>query len=221
MIKIKLETDYEALLQAIEKLSVLTIQSYENTLKALRTLDLEIALQIIKQDQEIDDLQEDITEEATIFIIRQQPVASDLRKILMVMRLATEYERIADYTKNLAEYIILIKQNESLEHYEKNVDKLVHMLEIVITMLKLVMEGLKEENKAKIKEAADMDKQVDEIYNELLASLITHIQVVDGKVFGTAYAILINKYIERAGDHVTNIAEEILYALKGRRYHLN
>ena len=46
------------------------------------------------------------------------------------------------------------------------------------------------------------------------ASLITHIQVVDGKVFGTAYAILINKYIERAGDHVTNIAEEILYASK-------
>lgn len=221
MKKTKLETDYEVLLQGIEKLSVLTIGAYENTLEALKTLDLEIALQIIKQDQDIDDLQEDITEESTIFIIRQQPVASDLRKILMVMRLATEYERIADYTKNLAEYIILIKQNESLEHYEKNVDKLVRMLEIVISMLKLVMEGLQEENKAKIKEAADMDKQVDEIYNELLASLITHIQVVDGKVFGTAYAILINKYIERAGDHVTNIAEEILYALKGRRYHLN
>ncbi len=221
MKKTKLETDYEVLLQGIEKLSVLTIGAYENTLEALKTLDLEIALQIIKQDQDIDDLQEDITEESTIFIIRQQPVASDLRKILMVMRLATEYERIADYTKNLAEYIILIKQNESLEHYEKNVDKLVRMLEIVINMLKLVMEGLQEENKAKIKEAADMDKQVDEIYNELLASLITHIQVVDGKVFGTAYAILINKYIERAGDHVTNIAEEILYALKGCRYHLN
>ncbi len=221
MKKTKLETDYEALLQGVEKLSNLTVQSYENTLKALKTLDLEVALQIIKQDQDIDDLQEDITEEATIFIIRQQPVASDLRKILMVMRLATEYERIADYTKNLAEYIILIKQNESLEHYEKNVDKLVHMLELVIQMLKLVMEGLREEDKTKIKEAADMDKQVDEIYNELLASLITHIQVVDGKVFGTAYAILINKYIERAGDHITNIAEEILYALKGRRYHLN
>ena len=221
MKKTKLETDYEALLQGIEKLSDLTVKSYEKTLEALKTLDSEDALQVIKQDQDIDDLQEDITEEATIFIIRQQPVASDLRKILMIMRLATEYERIADYTKNLAEYIILIKENESLEHYQKNVDKLVRMLEIVIQMLKLVMEGLKEEDKAKVKEAADMDKQVDEIYNELLASLITHIQVVDGKVFGTAYAILINKYIERAGDHVTNIAEEVLYALKGRRYHLN
>lgn len=221
MKKTKLETDYEALLQGIEKLSDLTVKSYEKTLEALKTLDSEVALQVIKQDQDIDDLQEDLTEEATIFIIRQQPVASDLRKILMIMRLATEYERIADYTKNLAEYIILIKENESLEHYQKNVDKLVRMLEIVIQMLKLVMEGLKEEDKAKVKEAADMDKQVDEIYNELLASLITHIQVVDGKVFGTAYAILINKYIERAGDHVTNIAEEVLYALKGRRYHLN
>ena len=221
MKKTKLETDYEILLQGIEKLSDLTVNSYEKTLEALKTLDSEVALQIIKQDQDIDDLQEDLTEESTIFIIRQQPVASDLRKILMIMRLATEYERIADYTKNLAEYIILIKENESLEHYQKNVDKLVRMLEIVIQMLKLVMEGLKEEDKAKVKEAADMDKQVDEIYNELLASLITHIQVVDGKVFGTAYAILINKYIERAGDHVTNIAEEVLYALKGRRYHLN
>lgn len=160
-------------------------------------------------------------EEATIVIIRQQPVASDLRKILMIMRLATEYERIADYTKNLAEYIILIKQKESLEHYEKNVDKLVYMIELVIKMLTLVIEGLKEENKTKVKEAADLDKKVDEVYNELMASLITHIQVVDGKVFGTAYAILINKYIERAGDHVTNIAEEVLYALKGHRYHLN
>ena len=221
MKKTKLESDYDALLGEISKLSSLTVEAYQNTLNALKTLDVEIALQIIKSDQNIDDLQEEIQEEATILIVRQQPVASDLRKILMIMRLANEYERIADYTKNLAEYIILIKQNESIEHYQKNVDKLVKMLEIVINMLKLVIEGLSTEDKTKVKEAADMDKQVDEIYQELLASLITHIQVVDGKVFGTAYAILINKYIERAGDHVTNIAEEVLYALKGRRYHLN
>ena len=221
MRKTKLETDYEVLIEGIGKISTLTVAAYESTLKALKTLDLEVALQIIKQDQDIDELQEELQEEATILIVRQQPVASDLRKILMVMRLATEYERIADYTKNLAEYVILIKQNESLEHYEKNVDKLVHMLEIVIKMLKLVIEGLRTEDKTKVKEAADMDKEVDAIYQEILASLITHIQVVDGKVFGTAYAILINKYIERAGDHVTNIAEEVLYALKGRRYHLN
>lgn len=221
MKKTKLESDYDALLGEISKLSSLTVEAYQNTLNALKTLDVEIALQIIKSDQNIDDLQEEIQEEATILIVRQQPVASDLRKILMIMRLANEYERIADYTKNLAEYIILIKQNESIEHYQKNVDKLVKMLEIVINMLKFVIEGLRTEDKTKVKEAADMDKQVDEIYQELLASLITHIQVVDGKVFGTAYAILINKYIERAGDHVTNIAEEVLYALKGRRYHLN
>ena len=221
MKKTKLESDYDALLGEISKLSSLTVEAYQNTLNALKTLDVEIALQIIKSDQNIDYLQEEIQEEATILIVRQQPVASDLRKILMIMRLANEYERIADYTKNLAEYIILIKQNESIEHYQKNVDKLVKMLEIVINMLKLVIEGLRTEDKTKVKEAADMDKQVDEIYQELLASLITHIQVVDGKVFGTAYAILINKYIERAGDHVTNIAEEVLYALKGRRYHLN
>lgn len=141
MKKTKLESDYDALLGEISKLSSLTVEAYQNTLNALKTLDVEIALQIIKSDQNIDDLQEEIQEEATILIVRQQPVASDLRKILMIMRLANEYERIADYTKNLAEYIILIKQNESIEHYQKNVDKLVKMLEIVINMLKLVIEG--------------------------------------------------------------------------------
>ncbi|MDE5977109.1 MAG: phosphate transport system regulatory protein PhoU, partial [Turicibacter sp.] len=91
MKKTKLETDFEVLIQGVEKLSTLTIDAYENTLKALKTLDSEIALKIIKQDQDIDELQEEITEESMIFIVRQQPVASDLRKILMVMRLSTEY----------------------------------------------------------------------------------------------------------------------------------
>jgi len=216
-----MDSNYEVLLTMVEQLSTQVIDVYQETVEGLKTLDLEIALKIIKHDQEIDAMQEELIEEATLMIIRQQPVASDLRKILMMMRLANEYERIADYTKNIAEYIILIKEKESLEHYEKNVDKLVAMIELVITMLELVFKGLKEEDKAKVKEAADMDKKIDEIYQDVLASLITHIQVVDGKVFGTAYAILINKYVERAGDHVTNIAEEILFALKGRRYYLN
>jgi len=219
--KSRMDTNYEILLKMVEDLSTQIIEIYRETLEALKTLDLEMALKILKHDQEIDAMQEDLIEEATLMIIRQQPVATDLRKILMMMRLANEYERIADYTKNIAEYIILIKEKESLEHYEKNVDTLVAMIEIVIKMLELVFEGLKEEDKAKVKEAADLDRKVDELYQDVLASLITHIQVVDGKVFGTAYAILINKYIERAGDHVTNIAEEILFALKGRRYHLN
>lgn len=219
--KSRMDSNYEVLLTMVEQLSTQVIDVYQETVEGLKTLDLEIALKIIKHDQEIDAMQEELIEEATLMIIRQQPVASDLRKILMMMRLANEYERIADYTKNIAEYIILIKEKESLEHYEKNVDKLVAMIELVITMLELVFKGLKEEDKAKVKEAADMDKKIDEIYQDVLASLITHIQVVDGKVFGTAYAILINKYVERAGDHVTNIAEEILFALKGRRYYLN
>lgn len=219
--KSKIEQNYDTLIEIVDTLSSNTVKIYQETVEALKTLDLEVALHIIRHDQHIDDLCEDLTEEAMVTIVRQQPVATDLRKILMIMKVANEYERIADYTKNIAEYIILIKEKESLDHYNKNVDKLVEMMEIVIKMLQYVIQGLKTEDKAIIKEAADMDSEVDAIYQEVLASLIQHIQVVDGKVFGTAYAILINKYIERAGDHVTNIAEEVLFALKGRRYSLN
>ncbi|MCL1990885.1 MAG: phosphate signaling complex protein PhoU [Defluviitaleaceae bacterium] len=211
---------YNELLNMVKELSDATIRMYEKTLETLNSLDTQRALCIIKSDTEIDTMEEELIEFATIQIVRQQPVATDLRKILMIIRLAREYERIADYTENIAEYIILIKENESLDHYEKNVDKFSKMIEIIIEMLNLVIEGLLEENKAKIKEAADMDNRVDTFYHEVMESLIQHIRIVDGKVFGTAHAILINKYLERAGDHVTNIAEEMLYALKGRRYNL-
>jgi len=211
---------YNELLAMIKEMSDATISMYQRTVETLRSLDTERALRIIKSDVEINAMEEELIEFATLQIVRQQPVATDLRKILMTIRLAREYERIADYTENVAEYIILIKQNESLDHYEKNVDKLCEMVEIVIEMLKLVIAGLLEEDKVKIKEAAAMDEKVDLLYHEVMESLIHHIRIVDGKVFGTAHAILINKHLERAGDHVTNIAEEMLYALKGRRYNL-
>ena len=211
---------YNELLEMVKELSDATISMYERTLEALISLDTSRALRIIKSDAEVDEMEADLIEFATIQIVRQQPVASDLRKILMIIRLAREYERIVDYTSNIAEYIILIKENKSLDHYKKNVDKFSEMIEIVIEMLKLVIEGLLEEDKTKIKEAASMDDKVDALYHEVMDSLIEHIRIVDGKVFGTAHAILINKQLERAGDHVTNIAEEMLYALKGRRYNL-
>lgn len=220
VMKSPIDATYNELLEMVKELSDSTIKVYERTLETLQTLDTERALRIIKSDAEIDAMEEELIELATVQIVRQQPVASDLRKILMIIRLAREYERIADYTENIAEYIILIKENESLDHYKKNVDKFVKMIEIVIKMLKLVIEGLLEENKSKIKEAADMDDQVDALYHEVMESLIHHIRIVDGKVFGTAHAILINKHLERAGDHVITIAEEMLYALKGRRYNL-
>lgn len=217
---LSLDAVYIELLEMLKELSDATIKMYERTLETLHSLDTARALRIIKSDAEIDAMEEDLIEFATIQIVRQQPVATDLRKILMIIRLAREYERIADYTENIAEYIILVKVNESLDHYEKNVDKFSKMINIVIDMLKLVIEGLLEENKAKIKAAADMDDLVDALYHEVMESLIQHIRIVDGKVFGTVHAVLINKHLERAGDHVTNIAEEMIYALKGRRYNL-
>ena len=221
MKKTKIETSYEALLEDVKDLSDATIKSYQQTLEALKTLDVSKALMVIRADENIDEMQQELLDNAMILIVRNQPVASDLRKVLMIIKLASEYERIADYTKNISEYIILIKENDSIEHYQKNVDKFVEALDIIINMLESVMEGLLTEDRALIKKTARMDEKVDVLYHELMASLIEHIQVVDGKVFGTAHAILMNKYIERAGDHITNIAEEMLFALKGERYHLN
>ena len=99
---LSIDAVYDELLDMVKELSDATISMYERTLETLKSLDTERALRIIKSDAEIDAMEEELIEFATVQIVRQQPVATDLRKILMIIRLAREYERIADYTENIA-----------------------------------------------------------------------------------------------------------------------
>ena len=90
----------------IKKLTEMIINQYKNVIQAIKDRDSKLALKVIEEDKEINSLAEDIDLESMVIIARYQPVASDLRRVMTINKLAYELERIADYAKNIAGYVI-------------------------------------------------------------------------------------------------------------------
>ena len=121
------------------------------------------------EDTEADLLYEDINDFATLLITKQQPVASDLRKIMVTLRIATDIERIADFAVNTSRSAIRIgKEPVKMDLAVANINK---MYEIAGKMFKDVMEAFKNEDLLLAKEVADMDDDIDKLYGETIQEL--------------------------------------------------
>lgn len=215
-IRSKFDEELQDLSVRLENLINETIDVYENAKTAILTNNQRLALDVVRNDQEINNLDEDITETAISIMARQQPVAIDLRKIITTLRISNHLERIADYAVNVAEYVIVVKN--PVESMYEEISK---MIDSVVEMLKATKEALKEPSKKVAIKIADMDIELDKLYYKCFKRMVKAIQAdfEDGEAISKM--ILIMKYLERAGDHITNIAEEIAYLDRGRIYEFN
>ncbi|MCA1063400.1 phosphate signaling complex protein PhoU [Rossellomorea sp. AcN35-11] len=191
--------------------------SLEKSIVALEEKDVDTALAIIEGDQKADDLEEEINDLAILTIAKQQPVATDLRRIIVAIKIAADLERIADFAVNVAKSTIRIG-NEPLI---KPIHHIKEMHGITSEMIKLTLESFVEEDVAKAKRIADMDDKVDDLYGETIVELLTLNKEKPEFTAQITQLSFICRYLERAADHSTNIAEGVFYLVKGRRYDLN
>ncbi len=189
----------------------------ERSIKALEEKDIDTALAIIEGDQKADDLEEEINDLAILLIAKQQPVATDLRRIIVAIKVAADLERIADFAVNVAKSTIRIG-NEPLI---KPIHHIKEMHAIASEMIQLTLESFVEEDVAKAKKIADMDDKVDDLYGETIVELLTLNKEKPEFTAQITQLSFICRYLERAADHATNIAEGVFYLVKGRRYDLN
>ncbi|WP_066293475.1 phosphate signaling complex protein PhoU [Bacillus sp. FJAT-29937] len=184
---------------------------------ALESQDLEMALEIIDNDANANLMYEDINDFAILLIAKQQPVAIDLRRIIVAIKIATNIERIADFAVNIAKSTIRIGS-------EPLVKPIVHIKEmhrITLEMLKLSLEAFNDEDVVKAKKLAEMDDMVDDLYGQTIRDLM-HINMQKPEFLPQILQLsFICRFLERSADHITNIAESILYLVKGRQYDLN
>lgn len=203
----------------IKNLTSMVIEQYKKVINSIKTNNEDQALQIIKNDGEINTLAEDIDLETNIVIARYQPVASDLRRVMTINKLAYELERVADYAKNIAEYVItgrklnVDKSTEFIASFEL-------MFDIIFKMLETNLQAFLNEDKLLAREALLMDNEIDEIYKVNFNELLKNFKENDDEheQHMISRALILNKQIERAGDHMTNISEQILYLIKGKRF---
>lgn len=214
--RIKFET---ALLQlhhqVIEMMEAVT-QQYLSLRQALLNMDQSSAEDLISKDENINIHEREINEAVISLIIKEAPVASDLRAVITAMKIASDLERIADYVCNISKYIIYTKVKTDLgEMFDS-------FFEPLLQMFKEIKVAYQDENVELALNVAHQDEQLDELFDKNVKVLVKTAKAEqDSKAEEAARALFVIKNLERAGDHLTNISESIVYLHKAKRITLN
>lgn len=201
----------------ITEMGELSVTSVERAFHALKYQDVEIALRVMEEDTEVDNLELEINQFAIWLMAKEQPVARDLRVIIGVLRISSEIERIADFGVNLAKATIKIGKGSSLV----DIGQLEQMKDICIEMIRKSIQSFTEENLSLAKEVSELEDKVDDYYAATYKKLTTYLSEHPEETDQLVQLLFVNRYLERTADHITNIAENTAYLIKGKIYDFN
>ncbi len=209
------DRDLEAIQALIMKMGGLVEDSILKSVKALKNSDEELASEVVKGDRAVDELQDLITEEATRVIALRAPTAIDLRIILTVFRISTNLERIGDYSKNLAKRTKVLSQLPPVD------DAPATLLEMMGREVRMMLkDALDAYIRRDVELATDVlmrDESVDQMYNSIFRELITFMLEDPRNISVCMHLHFAAKNTERIGDHVTSIAEQVIYMVTGEK----
>lgn len=171
----------------------------------------EKAREVIRADEEIDQMEKDIERLCLKLLLQQQPVAKDLRQISAALKMITDMERIGDQAADIAEIIISEKMSEPAE-----IPKIGQMSEAAARMVRDSVSAYVERNLELARRVMEADDEVDRLFMENKQELIDFIACNKGDQGKTAIdLIMVAKYLERIADHATNIAEWVEFSITG------
>ncbi|MFC5592024.1 phosphate signaling complex protein PhoU [Sporosarcina soli] len=211
------DKNLQELQNKMNEMNELTVAAFEKAFTAFKTQDVELALRVIDEDSVIDNLDQEINQFAVWLIAKEQPFATDLRRIIASLKITSDIERIADFAVNIAKSTAKIGITESLI----NITDLEQMKEISLNMLKKAVSAFINGNMVLAKEVADLDDQVDNLYAETYKKITEFLRTHPEDTTQLVQLLFINRYLERTADHITNIAESAAYLIKGQIYDLN
>ena len=202
----------------INKLTDLTLQMMDKcenivikSVDAMVAKDIEQSKEILILDNEIDDLRSYIRDKSIELIALKQPLATDLRTIHALGVIAIELERVGDYAVNIAMETIKIGNDE---YVEKLID-IPKMKDVCVSMLKNAKIALMENNEKLAYKTGLQDDIVDELYNDVYVDALGAMHKNIDNINQGVKLLFVGRYLERIGDHITNICELVIYAIKG------
>lgn len=173
--------------------------------------DSDLAADVVQGDAKIDALRDEIDEFAINLLARRQPMAVDLRTIVAALRISSELERVGDYAKNVAKRAVALNQAPIV----RPASAIPRMAALVQSLIKDTLDAYVSRDAQKAHAVWARDEEVDDMYNSLFRELLTYMMEDPRSISACTHLLFIAKNIERIGDHATNIAELIHYAVKG------
>ena len=207
----KFEEQLKKLNKEMTSMGSLIEDAIQKSILALFAQDVETAKTIVEVQDEIVEQQKKIENICFQLLIQQQPVASDLRTVTAAMKMVTDMSRIGDNAGDIAELTIVMAEKP----YVMKVEKIRKMAAETILMLIHALEAYVEKDIDKAKEVMDHDDIVDNLFNEVKAELVETMKTNPDHEEQAADLLMVNKYLERIGDHAVNIAEWVIFAING------
>jgi len=207
------DTDLQDLARMVAEMGGLAEKEISDSVDALATRDTELALRVITIDATIDALQHDIEDKAILTIARRQPMAVDLREIVSALRVSNDLERIGDLAKNIGKRVIALNGEFPPPKLIRGVE---HMAELVLSQLKDVLDAYGRRDVAKAVEVWRGDEEIDAMCTSLFRELLTYMMEDPRNIFRATRLQSIAKYLERIGDHATNLGELTVFMVKGK-----
>ena len=208
------EADLAALKGSLAKMSQLSADAVEDALEALCTADAEEAKGIIKGDTVVNRMERDIEHRCMTLLLRQQPVAGDLRHISTAMKVVTDIERMGDHASDIAEIIphLVTVRKEG----DPAVSQAIAMGRKAYQMILDAMAALTAEDEIAARRVIAADDAVDYDFNAIKHTLAQEIAADPAKVDAALDLLMVIKYLERIGDHAVNVAEWVQFVRTGR-----
>jgi len=186
----------------------LTERSLERALKGLFNRDDNLCVTAIADDEEIDQLEMQIDKDGVAILLRFQPVASDLRRVVSAMKLSSNLERIADQATNIARRARKLNQHPPLSE----VELLIPMRAHAMAMFKDSVDAFAREDVELARAIVPRDQALDDLNRVVSRKLIERMTKDRDQLRGYLNLMFVARHLERVGDHATNIAEDAVYA---------
>ena len=207
------DRDLEGIQAQIMKMGGMVERAIADAARSLETRDEELADEVRRADAAIDALEEQINEEAALVIARRAPTAGDLRLVLTVIKISASLERIGDYAKNIAKRTAVLT---AMTPVNGSPAALRRMAREVEEMLKDVLDAYIQRDAGVAQEVIRRDEDVDQMYNAIFREFLTFMMEDPRNITPCMHLHFIAKNIERMGDLVTAIAEQVIYLVEGR-----
>lgn len=185
-------------------------QVHDATIALVRR-DVALAAEVVARDAALDALEREVEAFCIRILATRQPMASDLRFIVAAMKVAHNLERIGDYARNGAKRSIVVAQQPQIG----SLNGFLRMSQLVQENLKLAIDALVSEDAEAAARVWAADEPVDAVYNGIFREMLTHMMEDPRNITAATHLLFIAKNMERIGDHATNIAETVHYAVRG------
>jgi len=215
--KVVFEEKMKHLEEKLQQMGSLVEDSIARCIDALKNQGLDLAREVIKGDDIIDDLEQEIEEKCLEVIATQQPMAKDLRRVATLFKMVNDLERMGDYATSIAKITLRIAD-------EPLIKPLVDIPRMAVLSQKMVKHSLdayvREDVELAVAVGRD-DDQVDKLFGQIFRELLTIMMENPKTITQATHLLFVGRWLERISDHATNIAEEVIFLVTGEKRNLN